>query len=144
MLEAMKRVEGNSSGKTKILRQSTDQQQQNTDSTVIPSNQVQDLPSTQVPGSSNQRALEPIDPYDQMQGEEREDESMEMGRATDLRKPQSSMSYPNPVDLERSSLRSYSDLMMHMFGYLGRDIQDHVNGEVTSDTNFEQAINPIA
>ena len=43
----------------------------------------------------------------------------------------------------RNSISSYSDYMEYMFGMMPKEMMDHVNGEVTADKAFKDAMNPL-
>lgn len=43
----------------------------------------------------------------------------------------------------RNSISSYSDYMEFMFGAMPKEMMDHVNGEVTADKAFKDAMNPL-
>lgn len=43
----------------------------------------------------------------------------------------------------RNSISSYSDYMEYMFGTMPKEMMEHINGEVTADKAFKDAMNPL-
>jgi hypothetical protein len=101
------------------------------------------LPSdTAKSGTNIADMLRPMGDTRSYEDADSESESSSMMNAVDGRsKGPSTM---HPADLGRMKLSSYGALMHHMFGTMANEITSHINGEVTADKTFEDAMHPLA
>jgi hypothetical protein len=84
-------------------------------------------------------ALQPPKTPDMM---EDEDEFTSSQRTIDAR--QKAKVSGSPKEKKKNMIASYAPYMSYLFGTMTSELRSHVNGEVTADMAFEDAMNPLS
>lgn len=108
---------------------------------------VQPLPSDASAGVDMSNALAPTAPaagtsYGGAEGDE-ETSSSEVMPPADARNKQT-VSGPDPKEEERNQIANYHPYMDHVFGIIADEMKTHMNGEITTDSMYEQSMHALA
>lgn len=131
MMQAMERVEGMKPGKVTVV-QAPQRMAEGGKVTPLTS----DKPKA---GRDMSMALSPPKSVDEMSDEDKITSSQQ---TIDARKRQPSAG--SPKEKQRNTISSYMPYMSFLFGTMTSELSAHVNGEITADRAFQDAMNPLS
>lgn len=145
MMDAMARVEGMRPGKTEVIEGTKSANV----AALAEGGMITPLPSDKPKPGTNLEDLEPPPNSTVMSSAEQMDQNFESSSSSsqviDARsKPQTSPSNDDPKQSQRNKLHMYHQYMDDMFNRMTKELKAHMNGEVTEEHAFEQAMNPMA
>lgn len=132
-LEAMKRVEGFRPGKVIQLQPPATPMAEGAKITPLASDK---------PKAGSGMALELRPPKTSEDGAMDEEKLTSSQRTIDARKKE--ISQGSPKEKMKNSISHYMGAMSYLFGTMTEELSAHINGEVTADKAFKDAMNPLS